>query len=416
MLWGHEALTRLCPEVSCPKDDESFLDGVNQLFDDVRAPYILNTLPYSMTGGWEGVVAADPIFTRAADSTVAEFDRFLAEFSPAEERNTLHFMHLMLPHHPWRYLPSGKRYEFPTPDGRTASGIWVEDSWRVDQALQRHLVQLQYTDALLGRLMRKLARVGLYDRGLLVVVADHGARFRPGKRFREANDEGTIDIGDIASVPLFVKYPGQVRGAVDPRAARTVDVLPTIADVLGMRLPTPVDGVSLLGVPPPRADVVIARKNDDDVHASLEAVEGQNRATLRRNVALFGDGRDSLYWLGTHRQLWGTAVVDAWPASPTVRVRLEHVSDLRHVRKASGVVPAFVEGVVEAGKISAGTELAIAVNGHVRALTRCFLDRGAQRFQALVPESALHDGRNRVDVYAIEAGGSRLVHLGGTES
>jgi hypothetical protein len=33
-----------------------------------------------------------------------------------------------------------------------------------------------------------------------------------------------------------------------------------------------------------------------------------------------------------------------------------------------------------------------------------------------VPESALHDGRNRVDIYAIEEGGSRLVHLGGTES
>ncbi len=53
------------------------------------------------------------------------------------------------------------------------------------------------------------------------------------------------------------------------------------------------------------------------------------------------------------------------------------------------------------GRVAPNVELAIAVNGRIRALTRTFRDGSAQRFRALVPESALKDGHNRVDVFEI---------------
>ena len=77
----------------------------------------------------------------------------------------------------------------------------------------------------------------------MVVLADHGVSFVPGGNARLVDRD---NIADIARVPLFVKLPGQRAGRVDTRAARTIDVLPTIADVLGVRLPWRVDGRSLL--------------------------------------------------------------------------------------------------------------------------------------------------------------------------
>ena len=38
-------------------------------------------------------------------------------------------------------------------------------------------------------------------------------------------------------MPLFVRSPGQAAGAIDPRRAETIDIVPTVADVLGVSLP-----------------------------------------------------------------------------------------------------------------------------------------------------------------------------------
>ena len=72
--------------------------------------------------------------------------------------------------------------------------------------------------------------------------------------------------------------------------------------------------------------------------------------------------------------------------------------------------------MLEAGEIDSNVELAIAVNGRIAALARCRQYGDERRFGATIPESALRDGRNRVDVFAIEAhdGKTRLVRLGGT--
>tara|TARA_B100000949_G_C14084913_1_gene367451 strand:- start:398 stop:715 length:318 start_codon:yes stop_codon:yes gene_type:complete len=94
----------------------------------------------------------------------------------------------------------------------------------------------------LGRLIRRLRQTGLYDRALLVVLADHGVSFRPGQSHRRAD---LRNLSEIMSVLLFVRFPGQVRGLVSSANAELVDLLPTVADTLNMLFPWEVDGVSL---------------------------------------------------------------------------------------------------------------------------------------------------------------------------
>ena len=126
------------------------------------------------------------------------------------------------------------------------------------QAYQRHLLQVGYVDQLLGDLLERLRDTGMYDRSLVVVTADHGMSFREGESGRIASQ---ANLEDVAFVPLFVKQPGQERGEVVDHHVETIDVLPTIAEVLGFRIPWRVDGRPRpLAAPKPRRREIIAKK------------------------------------------------------------------------------------------------------------------------------------------------------------
>ena len=75
------------------------------------------------------------------------------------------------------------------------------------------------------------ARTGLLDEALLVVIADHGYAFEMGVHRPAHRDRANVD--EVAPVPLFVKAPGQSEGEVDESLVRNIDIVPTIADLLG---------------------------------------------------------------------------------------------------------------------------------------------------------------------------------------
>ena len=106
------------------------------------------------------------------------------------------------------------------------------------QGYQRYLLQLGYVDSMLGRLMRRMRAEKLYDRSMIVVTADHGISFRSDVSRRVVGPE---NVGDIANVPLFVKLPGQQSGHLDA-APVTTDILPTVADTVGVRLAGDMNG------------------------------------------------------------------------------------------------------------------------------------------------------------------------------
>ena len=119
------------------------------------------------------------------DHRPAAFGRFIRAIGRRSKRPTLDFAHVELPHVPWEYLPSGQQYgtsDFDLP-GLTAE-VWTRERRLVVQGQQRYLLQLAYTDRLLGRLLDRLRETGLYQRSLLIVTADHGVAFRPGLQRR----------------------------------------------------------------------------------------------------------------------------------------------------------------------------------------------------------------------------------------
>jgi hypothetical protein len=434
-----EQVTRLCPSRYCPQVAvrPPFVDRQRGLVYDVAVGYLHRTLPAALAGElppigerWGGfghsnvrdrvIGALDQdawlrVAAEARGQKQGQFEGFLETVRPVPTRPPLFFEHALLPHSPWRFLPSGNAY----PDSDAVAGVnadwkrWGSNTGQVTTALQRHLLQVRYTDRLIGILLGRLRAVGLYDRALLIVTADHGTSFEPGGSRRDVVPQ---NLPDIAGVPLFVKYPGQRRGRTDDRDAKTIDIVPTIADVLGVRIPWHVDGVSLRAAPVNRP-VSVSKLDGNPVVGAPAAVEAGVRATARRNASLFGLGNDSMFRVGPFVQLLGRPVASAVSHGDAGdRVRFDDASLFAHVRRSSGLVPARIAGGISGDRVEEGTPLAITVNGWVRAMTRSYEIGGESGFDAMVPETSFHNGRNDVEIYAVSRskGAFRLLLLGGT--
>jgi hypothetical protein len=426
-----ESVTYLCPKRYCPRSRPALPNRLEALFSDVSVAMAHRLLPESLSGDlpkitdrWSGFAGERLLVADDAEHVIGalvsrssairlQYDRFLAGMTAKERARTVHFLHFPLPHSPWRFLPSGREY----PRSDVVDGVdefwahWNDDPWLVAQGYQRHLLQVGYADRLLGRMLDRLERTGLSERALVIVTADHGMSFHPGGTRRSVRRDRLADVG---GVPLFVKVPRQREGHVDRRPVRTIDILPTIAGALDVRLPWKVHGRSLFSAFGTSRPIAVSKRDGEYVHTTLDGFDRSQAATLRLKDELFGEGTASLYALGEHTQLLGQELSDVDHrslASPVMH--LDGADSYRDVRLSSGLVPSRVTGSVTLD-IADDAELAIAVNGTIVALTRVRRNAGQRLFRAMVPDAAFHDGANRVEVFAIaEAEGDlALTRLG----
>ncbi len=312
---------------------------------------------------------------------------------------------MLLPHHPWEYLPDGKIYasDLGFQPGLVNEG-WTGDPELAIQAQQRHLLQVGYTDLALGRILDKLEETGLYDRSLVVVVADHGVSFRPhGERRRV--EEGNME--EIAFVPLFVKPPGQTDGAIVDEHARTTDIVPTIADILGVEVPWETDGRSLLAGDGDGADVRVGTSSGDVVVGDDDELVERRSQVLAHQIDLFGEGDDEpgLFGIGPRPDLLDRpldGLAGAVSGGPTFESYGESDYD-----PAAPFAPVRVYGRIDGAP--AGQEIAVAVNGRVVAVTRSFEHDGDTLVSAVTPEDAYRAGANSVRVFVVQGSGDDTV-------
>jgi hypothetical protein len=334
------------------------------------------------------------------------FERFVRSIRPAS-RPTLWVKHALLPHGPYLYLPSGARTRRGARDlvPRMNGVAGFHDPFLTRHNEQRYLLQLQFTDRLLGRLLRRIRRQGMYDRTLVVVTADHGFAWQVGVDTRRSVSPANVE--ELAPVPLIVKAPRQRRGRISRVYARTLDVMPTIADVLGVRLGYPVDGSSAFGreVRRRRSVSLTTRDFSAVVRLAGRRWEARRRMVVRRRLREFGSGASGLYTgIGPNRGLVGRRVAElATARSGGVRGILAAVGRQRSARRAGGVVPAQIAGDLVGGRGGGRRDLAVAVDGVIQAVGRSFRlrDDAREHFSMMVPEHLLGGGRHRVELFEV---------------
>jgi hypothetical protein len=405
-----EPITDLCPERACAKVRAGMLDRLQALRSDLEivvehllAPDDLRDGLPAIDNVWEGFengsatgaselrggkyLKRGVLARLARDDATAGFQRASAALDKPGSRPPLVFVHSTLPHATWRFLPDGRRYpvegkEFPGLDSKG----WFGPQWQVDQAFQRHLLQVQYTDRLVGALLDKLRARDLFDKAVIVVTADHGVALMSGEPRRPVN---RANVGVIAPVPFFVKLPGQRKGRVDDGAVRTIDVLPTIAKAAGVELPWKADGKPAdERAVDPRAPIDVSHAGVPVLTEPLATVLAKRRERDRVEARLL---RAGVYAVGPRPELIGRRV-----ATRTGEQRITTDPE-------SSVWPSFVSGTAD--RLKPGTEIAVAVDGRVEATTRVYSDDDRPVYAALVPPSSLRDGANSVVALEVLADG-----------
>ena len=123
--------------------------------------------------------------------------------------------------------------------------------------MARYDGEIAFTDDNFGHLLAVLQRLGVADRTLVIVVADHGEEFL---------DHGGLEHGrtlfqEMVHVPLLMRFPNRwAAGTRVTTTARQIDIVPTVLDYLGVSSPADLPGRSLLpaaaGVAMPPVDAL----------------------------------------------------------------------------------------------------------------------------------------------------------------
>ena len=402
-IHAQERFTSLCPSDICRGATKSSMAAVGPLLDDA-----LNV--------WGGLASPnrDPkpegisLGTNLVTDGPADVRQFVRDLAPSRQPR-LDYLHVLLPHVPWNWLPSGQRYDAPGLPGFTF-GKWQTER-HAEVSHQRHLLQLQLTDALVGRIIGKLKQLGTYDRTLLVVTADHGVSFDARSQPRILS---RTNYPEILWSPLFIKAPNQAEGATSDAAVRSIDLLPTLADMLGIDVPWRLDGTSALdrGVTRPtrlRAQLEggLAQLQSDDDFFDFDGVRGYRRV-LESHVPR-GQGGPDVAVLQTGR--FGALVgqrLDAIEVGAPVEYssRLDRAARYRAVVPEGDKPPVYISGSVRTRRPGA---VAISVNGVIGGWSESYnsLAKNQRSFFAMVPVSLLRTGVNDIRVFAIaEAAGS----------
>ena len=404
---------QLCPPRACEQNSAMLDDSIPSLLSDLGLVWLHIVLPERLTEELPPVVGEWAEFGRTREAPAARrgigrggvFEQFVSSIDGRSAR--LHFVHLVLPHMPFEYVASGRRYRGPDYQTRMYRGRGLFEGVSAayaDTLHQRHLAQVGFSDRLVGDLIGRLREVGAYDKALVIITADHGASYREGRSRRQPRAR-QHNLSDVIQVPLLVKLPGQQRGEVVDRIVETVDILPTVLDVIGAKASLRLDGRSLTDTRVPERTPRTFRLYNrvDRPPVALGDLSADRAASLQRKADRFGSGDPSAsYAPSGARHLLGTNVNRAGlREARDVQVSINNPGQFEAVMRDRDPLPIYVRGVLNTAR-SDPLNVVVVVNGIVSAIAHSYQDRDGHLFGTLIPETALRDGNNTVAAFVVD--------------
>ena len=132
------------------------------------------------------------------------------------------------PHHPFKMPPGTVKIDVP--------------GWLKGSTVGNYLEAMNYEDRQIGWFVDQLKQEGLWDKAIVVIYGDHA-----GLRTADLDNDANLQrieaiIGhsytamDRANIPILIHLPGQESGVYCTSAVGQVDIMPTLADALGLDL------------------------------------------------------------------------------------------------------------------------------------------------------------------------------------
>lgn len=120
---------------------------------------------------------------------------------------------------------------------------------------RQHAAKITMLDEQVGRLMRYLKAIGELENTLIIVTSDNGGHSEKNHDYTFFESNGDLkgykrDLyeGGIR-VPFFAIWPGKIKpGQTSDHIGAFQDIMPTLAEVAGIKVPAQSEGISLLSV------------------------------------------------------------------------------------------------------------------------------------------------------------------------
>ena len=432
----YELLTDLCPSRICDRPPARSLSGA---FKDAAVVYGHRTLPArwrtdlpSIGHSWgdfgeelgadvtaEAAAIAAETPTIDADNPFAkwygldELERGPAGQAAILEKRTsqidatpaLHFVHVALPHYPWVLTPWGTRLlEFPieariteypdeAPPPDDPAYAWIAHLLYQLQSMQAGAV-----DVAIGNMIQRLEEAGAWDDATIVVMSDHGASLTAPDfgRTPTANNKE-----ELYRVPLFIKAPGQQAGERRDDPALTIDVLPTLVDLLGITTDWRFGGHSLFD----GSEASVAPLVAPGVAPALDVVRSHVGTSERWDWV-------GLAAAGEHAAMVGEPTESFRVGAPsTLTWSPDAAADFDQLPVRGDRMPQVLTGVIHGATSARPPELVVSVNGRIGGCLAGYTptDGGWRFLSYLAP--FLRNGANEIRAFEVDtSSGEAVLH------
>jgi hypothetical protein len=414
----YEVVTDLCPPDLCERPPGQPL---RQALTDASVVYQHRVLPEALRDGlpdidhsWgnfgDGIAGTAPAATTIPTTSTGDPDRMaqldkipesdsgragqggalVRQFDMIGSQPSIHFVHVLLPHHPYVL----------TPWGGVSPDTWIPRTVPVDadedtfefifrEIYAQQALQIAAVDQMIGHLVDHLKRTGAWDSATLVITSDHGIDTTKPVFNRSPLPE---NVDELYRVPLFIKAPGQTEGETRDDPASTVDVLPSLIDLLDIEADWTFDGHSLFDGSQPKIDRLVTSDLEDAF-----AVAARQNAQFPR-----GESWDDLAAVGQAQDLVGRPVTQFTLGTPSpLTVTFDQEDLLADLDPRSGEVPYSLRGTLT-GTDTTPPELAVALNGTFAGTIGGYRPDGDTWLFSGLMANYFVDGPNDVTTYQIE--------------
>ena len=165
------------------------------------------------------------------------------------------YVHYMDPHHPYSAPKPYSRWFNPGYEGEETGEIdkgesddlghaiefYSKNPDRLEQLATMYDNEIAFVDKKIGELFDWLRERGLYDETVILIMADHGEMFLEHGYLKHSRGV----YSELIHVPLMLKIPGYGGANRTATHVQTIDIMPTIFDILGIEVDQRLMGQSI---------------------------------------------------------------------------------------------------------------------------------------------------------------------------
>ncbi|MHA1395732.1 MAG: sulfatase [Promethearchaeota archaeon] len=155
--------------------------------------------------------------------------RILPWLEKYKDENFFIYIHYMDPHSPYSPISPYKHLFSYSKNDKISKDIALYDE------------EIRFTDDYLGKLFEKLKQLGIYDKTMIIITADHG------EAFGEHNDyeHGHTIYEEQLKVPLIIRFPRLIpKNKLIENPVKSIDIMPSILDMLNISSDVEFEGSS----------------------------------------------------------------------------------------------------------------------------------------------------------------------------